>query len=63
MVMDADTGEPLGMAPGRDRNGLESFFSRFNEEEKEKIKFLGYRPFKRVQGGSRSAPATCHRVL
>ena len=41
MVMDADTGEPLGMAPGRDRNGLESFFSRFNEEEKEKIKFLG----------------------
>ncbi len=41
MVMDADTGEPLGMAPGRDSRCLESFFSRFNEEEKEKIKFLG----------------------
>ena len=41
MVMDADTGEPLGMAPGRDSHCLESFFSRFNEEEKEKINFLG----------------------
>ena len=41
MVMDADTGEPLEIAPQRDSRCLERFFSRFSEEEKKKIKFLG----------------------
>ena len=41
MVMDANTGEPLEIAPGRDSNCLEHFFSRINEEEKKKIRFLG----------------------
>ena len=41
MVLDADTGEPLEIAPGRDSNCLERFFSRINEEEKKKIKFPG----------------------
>lgn len=41
MVMDAKTGEPLELVAGRDGKCLDAFFNRFQDEEKQKIKYLG----------------------
>ena len=41
VCLNAATGEPLEMVRGRDSQCLDNFFSRFDEEERRKIKYLG----------------------
>ncbi len=41
LAVNARTGEPLGMANGRDGHCLDHFFSHFSEKQKEEIKYLG----------------------
>ncbi len=41
MCLNAATGEPLEMVKGKDSHCLDDFFSRFDEKEKSKIKYLG----------------------
>ena len=62
MVMHADTGEPLAIAPGRDKNDFKHFFSRFKAEGKKKTSSR-VSTVKRIQGGNRQAEAAPYRVL
>ena len=41
VCLNAATGEPLEMVRGRDSQCLDNFFSRFDEKERRKIKYLG----------------------
>ncbi len=41
ICLNAATGEPLEMVRGRDSQCLDNFFSRFDEKERRKIKYLG----------------------
>lgn len=41
VCLNAATGEPLEMVRGRDSHCLDDFFSRFDEKERRKIKYLG----------------------
>lgn len=41
IVLDAMTGEPLELTPGRNGTNLNDFFNRFTPEQKENIKYLG----------------------
>ena len=41
VCLNAATGEPLEMVRGKDSHCLDDFFNRFDEKEKEKIKYLG----------------------
>ena len=41
VCLNAATGEPLEMVRGKNSHCLDSFFNKFNDEEKRKIKYLG----------------------